>query len=101
MAFPQTGTLQPGTGDVLYDIGFLVGLIFWGFGLVWLFFAIATVFRVRRFSFNLGWWSFVFPLGVYATCTNQLGQDMPSRFFKVLGTVFPLTYFLLVCSNRK
>lgn len=85
--FPQTKTLRPGTGDVLYDFGFAAGILLWGFGLVWLFFAVASILRVRRFSFNLGWWAFTFPIGVYSTCTNQLGQDLPSRFFRVLGTV--------------
>lgn len=91
MVFPQTMTLRPGTGDVLYDMGFAVGLILWGFGLVWLFFAVASTLRVRKFSFNLGWWAFTFPLGVFSTCTNQLGQDMPSRFFRVVGTVCVLS----------
>lgn len=91
MVFPQTMTLSPGTGDVLYDMGFVVGLILWGFGLVWLFFAVASTLHMRKFPFNLGWWAFTFPLGVFSTCTNQLGQDMPSRFFRVLGTVSVLS----------
>ena len=91
IVFPQTMTLRPDTGDVLYDMGFAVGLILWGFGLVWLFFAVASTLHMRKFPFNLGWWAFTFPLGVFSTCTNQLGQDMPSRFFRVLGTVSVLS----------
>ena len=91
IVFPQTMTLRPDTGDVLYDMGFAVGLILWGFGLVWLFFAVASTLHMRKFPFNLGWWAFTFPLGVFSTCTNQLGQDMPSRFFGVLGTVSVLS----------
>ena len=91
IVFPQTMTLRPDTGDVLYDMGFAVGLILWGFGLVWLFFAVASTLHMRKFPFNLGWWAFTFPLGVFSTCTNQLGQDMPLRFFRVLGTVSVLS----------
>lgn len=85
--FPRTETLHPTIGDFLLDFGFAIGLLLWGFGLVWLFFAVASTLRTRRFPFNLGWWAFTFPLGVFSTCTNQLGQDIPSRFFRVLGTV--------------
>lgn len=41
-------------GEVLYTVGFLVALFLWGFGLVWLFFAVATVYRTPKFPFNMG-----------------------------------------------
>lgn len=85
--FPQTHTLEGASGPVFYTAGVLVALVLWGFGLVWLFFASATIARCRDFPFNLGWWGFTFPLGVYAMCTCQLGRELPSRFFLVLGTV--------------
>lgn len=88
--FPLTGTL-PGTtaghaGDILYVVGWLIALIMWGFGLVWLFFALASISR-SRFPFNMGWWGFTFPLGVFALSTTMIGKEMPSTFFEVLGTV--------------
>lgn len=85
--FPKTDILRPGTGDVFEMLGFFIGLLLWAFGLLWLFFAVASIIRTRKFPFNLGWWAFTFPLGVYATSTCQLGREMPSRFFRVLGTV--------------
>lgn len=85
--FPVTETLRPSAGDIFYDFGFLMGLLLWSFGCLWLFFAVSAIVRLRRFPFNLGWWAFTFPLGVFTTCTTQLGHEMPSRFFKVLGTV--------------
>jgi tellurite resistance protein TehA-like permease len=87
--FPQTGTLSETTtksGDILYIVGYLVALIMWGFGLVWLFFAFASIGR-SRFPFNMGWWGFTFPLGVFTTSTIQMGIELPSAFFRVLGTV--------------
>jgi C4-dicarboxylate transporter/malic acid transport protein len=93
--FPLTGTLRPGSGDTFYDIGFLVALLMWSFGCLWLFFAVAAIIRSRKFPFNLGWWAFTFPLGVFANCTNQLGKEMPSRFFRVLGTILCVCVVLI------
>lgn len=87
--FPQTGTLSETTtksGDIIYVMGFLMALIMWGFGLVWLFFAFASISR-SKFPFNMGWWGFTFPLGVYTTSTVQMGTELPSAFFRVLGMV--------------
>lgn len=84
--FPQTGTLIPPAGEILYVLGFATALVMWGFGLVWFFFALASISR-SRFPFNMGWWSFIFPIGVYATATVMFGSEMPSPFFDTLGTV--------------
>lgn len=87
--FPKTQTLQAATttaGDILYVVGWLMALIMWGFGIVWLCFAVASISR-SKFPFNMGWWAFTFPLGVFATATTTLGEEMPSIFFSVLGTV--------------
>src|SRR5271170_467050 len=43
--FPTTNTLIPGAGDTLYTLGFAVAIILWGYGLVWLFFALASISR--------------------------------------------------------
>jgi len=84
----------PAAGQVLYVIGILVGLLMWGCGLVWLFFAVASITR-SKFPFNLGWWGFTFPLGVYAVATTQLGKELSSRFFNILGTIFSLMVVFL------
>ncbi|OJJ33507.1 hypothetical protein ASPWEDRAFT_53427 [Aspergillus wentii DTO 134E9] len=93
--FPLTNTLHPGTGEALNDMGFLLGLLLWAFGSLWLFFAVGSVLRMKSFPFNLGWWAFTFPLGVYSTCTVQLGRGLPSTFFAVLGTILSLCVVLL------
>lgn len=87
--FPITNTLNAVTKnaeDVLYVVGWLMALIMWGFGLVWLFFALASISR-SKFPFNMGWWGFTFPLGVFTLSTTTIGKEMPSKFFEVLGTV--------------
>ncbi|OKL60745.1 hypothetical protein UA08_04246 [Talaromyces atroroseus] len=83
--FSKTNTLPEGAGDTFHIMGLAMGLLLWAFGLLWLFFAIGSVLRSRRFPFNLGWWAFIFPLG----------RDMPSRFFDVIGTVFSVAAVLL------
>lgn len=84
-------------GDVLYILGVFVALIMWGFGLCWLIFALATIYSTRPFPFNMGWWGFTFPLGVYAVSTMTFGVEMPSEFFKVLGTIFSVAVVVLWC----
>ena len=87
--FPRTNTLSPLAGEVLYVVGFLIALIMWGFGLVWFFFALATISQ-SAFPFNMGWWGFTFPIGVFALSTVTFGNEMSSMFFKVLGTVLSI-----------
>jgi tellurite resistance protein TehA-like permease len=43
----------------------------------------------------MGWWGFTFPLGVFSLCTLQLGTELESEAFKVLGTIFSGTVVLL------
>lgn len=85
--FPQTGVLLPDVGAILYTLGFFIGLCLWGFGLVWLFFAVASISSTHRFPFNMGWWGFLYPCGGFATATLTIGKEMPSTFFNVLGMV--------------
>lgn len=84
--FPETETLIPSAGGIFYVFSFLTALLMWGFGLVWLFWALASFCRSKS-SFNMGWWSIVFATGVFTGSTITLGEEMPSRFFDVLGTV--------------
>lgn len=87
--FPETHMLEAAggsAGPVLYVVGWLVASIMWGFGLVWLFFALASISR-SKFPFNMGWWGFTFPLGVFTVSTTTMAKELPSAFFRVLGTV--------------
>lgn len=92
--FPKTDSLIPGAGDTLYSMGFIVALILWGYGLVWLFFALASISK-SKFPFNMGWWGFTFPLGVMTVSTTQMAKELPSAFFKVLGSMFTVVVVLL------
>ncbi|MCX8998246.1 C4-dicarboxylate ABC transporter [Rhizobiaceae bacterium BDR2-2] len=67
----------------------LGALMLWGYGLWWL--AIALLVTLRQIGqglpFNLGWWAYTFPLGVYALATLKIGALLPLAFFTVAGTV--------------
>lgn len=90
--FPLTGTLPTVVaaggrpGHIIYVIAWVVALVMWGFAIVWLFFALASISR-SKFPFNMGWWGFMFPLGVLTVSTTTIGKETGSRFFLVLGTV--------------
>jgi tellurite resistance protein TehA-like permease len=90
----QTGTIASSAGETFYILGVAVALIMWSFALIWLFLAIATILSASRFSFNMGWWGFVFPLAVFTLATLTLGVELDSRFFNVLGTVRSILSFL-------
>lgn len=92
--FPQTKTLHPAAGEVLYVLGFMTAMVLWGFGLVWLFLAVASISQ-RKFPFNMGWWGFTFPIGVFTMSTITMGQELPLAFFRIVGTVLAVGVMVL------
>lgn len=105
--FPVTNTLSMDmvetwvdSGEILYVVGWLIAIIMWGFALVWLFFAVASISR-GKFPFNMGWWGFTFPLGVLATATTQMAKELPSTAFKVIGMVCFASFCLDNIANSK
>lgn len=92
--FPKTQNFGPESGRVIYSFSVVCALVLWGYGCVWLFFALASITR-SKFPFNMGWWGFTFPIGVFATSTCTLAKEIPSRFFKVLGTILSVAVILL------
>ncbi|RYN42595.1 Sulfite efflux pump [Alternaria arborescens] len=92
--FPDTKALHPVAGEVLYVLGWMTAITLWGFGLVWLFFAVASISQ-NKFPFNMGWWGFTFPIGVFTMSTITIGQELPSAFFRILGTILGISVVLL------
>jgi tellurite resistance protein TehA-like permease len=97
--FPKTEFLSgiPIAGDIFFIQGVFIALIMWAFGITWLCFALASIYKSRPFPFNMGWWGFTFPLGVMALSTMELGNVFPSLFFRVLGTIFAVAVISLWC----
>ncbi|GES61286.1 C4-dicarboxylate transporter/malic acid transport protein [Aspergillus terreus] len=88
-------TLSPVAGDIAYVCGIFVSLLMWAFGIIWLVFALATIYASSPFPFNMGWWGFTFPLGVYAANTMLLGKELDLIFFQICGTIFGAAVILL------
>jgi C4-dicarboxylate transporter/malic acid transport protein len=86
-----------GIGGVAQGIGLISGILFWGLGLWWM--TMAVLITVRYFKagvpFNLGWWGFTFPIGVYALTTLKLGLLLHSTFFNVFGGVLVLVLVVM------
>jgi tellurite resistance protein TehA-like permease len=73
------------------------------FGLWWLLHGVyAVVMRhaAGTLKFNMGWWGFVFPLGVFASATIILASELRSTFMACLAMLFiiALAIILLVVS---
>jgi C4-dicarboxylate transporter/malic acid transport protein len=84
-------------GAMAEGIGLVAGITLWGFGLWWMLLAVLITLRYLRsgIPFNLGWWGFTFPLGVYATATLKLAALLHLGFFSVMGEGLVLCLALL------
>ncbi|RYY11235.1 MAG: C4-dicarboxylate ABC transporter [Alphaproteobacteria bacterium] len=84
-------------GPVAQGIGVIGGLTLWGLGLWWLTLAFLITIRYWRagIPFNLGWWGYTFPLGVYTVATFRLGTALHLAFFGYVGTVLTATLALM------
>ena len=93
-----------GVGEVAAGIGVVGGLTLWGYGAWWLIMAILTTARYLRagMPFNLGWWGFTVPLGVYAVATLALAHQTHLAFVMTIGCalVVCLAAFWLIVAVR-
>lgn len=91
----------PGFGAVAQALGLIGGLVLWGYGVWWLMMAaIMTLTYLREgLPFNMGWWGFTFPLGVFTLATFRLGAATGMGLFTGLAAIFTLVllgFWLLV-----
>jgi C4-dicarboxylate transporter/malic acid transport protein len=93
-----------GVGEIASGLGLLGGVILWGVGVWWCLMALLITARYLRdgIPFNLGWWGFTFPLGVFALTTLKLGAVLHLAFLSVLGCalVAALAVLWLVTMKR-
>lgn len=94
----------PGIGEVAAGLGLVAGITLWGFGLWWMLMAVLITLRYMRagIPFNLGWWGFTFPLGVYSLATLKLASTLNLSFFSLFGSVLvvALAIMWLIVSKR-
>ena len=93
-----------GVGEMANGLGLVAGITLWGFGLWWMLIAVLITLRYLRagIPFNLGWWGFTFPLGVYALATLKLASLLQLGFFSVFGSVLvaALALMWLIVAKR-
>jgi C4-dicarboxylate transporter/malic acid transport protein len=84
-------------GEVARGLGLVAGIVLWGAGLWWLLTAVLITLRYLRqgMPFNLGWWGFTFPLGVYCMATFKLAQWLGLGFFSVFAQVLVVALAML------
>lgn len=87
----------PEIGGAAQGLGVVAGATFWGFGLWWL--VLATLITRRYFQsevpFNLGWWGYTFPIGVYTVATLKLGATLHLVLFDAFGAVLAAVLTLM------
>ncbi|KAB0506345.1 TDT family transporter [Pseudomonas lini] len=93
-----------GIGEIAAGLGLVAGITLWGFGLWWMLIALLITVRYLRagIPFNLGWWGFTFPLGVYSLATLKLASTLSLTFFSVFGCllVAMLAVMWLIVAKR-
>jgi C4-dicarboxylate transporter/malic acid transport protein len=84
-------------GAAARGLGLVGGVLLWGYGLWWMATAVLITLRYLRqgLPFNLGWWGYTFPLGVYAVATLKLSTILPIPAFAVLGGALVLALAVL------
>ena len=94
----------PGIGEIAAGLGLVAGITLWGFGLWWMLMALLITVRYLRagIPFNLGWWGFTFPLGVYSLATLKLASTLNLVFFSIFGCMLValLTLMWLIVAKR-
>ena len=84
--------------------GVIGGVIFWGYGLYWLVLAILATLRHLKdgLPFNMGWWGFTFPIGVYSVATLTLAHLTDVAFYSIVGSalVILLAIFWVIVTAR-
>ena len=84
-------------GSVAQGIGIVGGLVIWAYGAWWLALAVAMTLahRPHKLPFNMGWWGFTFPLGVFILATNALGAQTEMLAFIIAGHVLTGIFVVL------
>jgi tellurite resistance protein TehA-like permease len=82
-------------GEIVHIIGIMAGLFVILFA-YWFFFitTIAIIAGIRKMSFSLNWWAFIFPNAGLTLATIQAGNALKSN--AILGVASALTILLVI-----
>ncbi len=75
-------TALSAVAETLNWIGLLIGLFLTAFSTFWLVEATSSVLTKVPKHFNVGFWAFVFPMGVYTTSLCSLAKDLDNPGFR-------------------
>ncbi|PWN33397.1 uncharacterized protein FA14DRAFT_161273 [Meira miltonrushii] len=97
---PNTGVpqLTLGVGEAFYGAGMIAALLLFALGIWWMVMGTATFlleWNRGNLKFNMGFWSFTFPLASLAICTGRLAMELDSLTLKIVFTGFVLANFIL------
>jgi tellurite resistance protein TehA-like permease len=89
-----------GLASVAHAFGggsFVGAILLWGYGIWWLATAALITQRYLRegLPFNIGWWGYTFPLGVFAVATLRLSTMVP--MWRSLYSAWFWSRLFLVC----
>ncbi|WFD30553.1 hypothetical protein MSPP1_001574 [Malassezia sp. CBS 17886] len=82
----------------LHAVTVPIVLVMWGLAFVWFTMScmiLLDMWSVSELAFNMGWWGFTFPIGVFAAGTCLLGKQLDSHAFKIIGTIFSVFEVIL------
>ncbi|KAF9227492.1 hypothetical protein BS17DRAFT_775604 [Gyrodon lividus] len=86
-------------GQLVYSFCFCGSYILWSMGICWIVIALSSISSVLKRSgvppFGLAYWGLIFPNGVYALLSVQLGNVLDSGFFRAFGALWSCITFLL------
>ncbi|KAF7330296.1 Sulfite efflux pump SSU1 [Mycena venus] len=77
---------------------FCAAWVLWSMALMWLCIALCSTWSVLRrqsVPFSIAYWGTIFPNGVFALLTVELGEILDSPTLNYLGAIFSMSVFLL------
>jgi tellurite resistance protein TehA-like permease len=88
---------RAGEAHGFLPVGLVIGLVLWAYGAWWWIIGIfGTLYHARRtLPFNMGWWGFTFPLGVYTAATYVLASVMNCTAFLVIAAMLTILLIAL------
>jgi C4-dicarboxylate transporter/malic acid transport protein len=73
--------------NAIQGVGLIGAVLLWGYGVWWFAMAVLITLKYLRdgLPFNMGWWGYTFPLGVYTLATLRLHTVLPISAFSIYG----------------
>ncbi|KAF8804691.1 C4-dicarboxylate transporter/malic acid transport protein [Phlegmacium glaucopus] len=86
------------TGAIVEVMCICASFLLWSLATMWILYALLGVYsglRQSRIAFRLSFWGLVFPNGVYANLSIQLGIIFDSKAFRVFGSFYAVCTLLI------